>query len=616
MQNPLSLLTRIGIAIGAVVASQAQASTCNPIAATTCALPFPSNFWTTASPSSPTGLRLTVADSVVRPEVLAQLPVAEGFTPSQIFSGASGYSAASVAVFEFDRRPNVDTLPADGGVAVRAFDLDTGTFLPIRASLSDYARSDKVSAPSEILQVFPRSRWPYGHRILIAVTSQLSVPFSTEPWFELKAARFPAGSPEAVYAGKVRQALGAAGLNSWSTRTATLFTVRDRAEAVAPMKNLVTSTIAGNHEVRNLSTSYDLLSSNVAALVTGEVRLDNYRRKNGIGTVDFTGATRMDEWVPFRLTIPRGAKDKPAPVVIYAHGLGANKTSDSTVTDMNASLGVATIAIDFPNHGDREASNGGGVFDNLSIDRLDRQIGMMTQCTLDFASLYKAVKTGLRQVDVVAKLSLTNLNSMRPDGIPDLNTDRVSMQGTSLGGVLGSQFAALAPQLDGAIFHVTGVGITSILSESILWDSSFSKLEPPAATGAEALMLRAAIQQTLDYGDPINTLDYMRTPSAGQNKKPLLIITGAGDTIVPNSSSVAAATLANLPLVGEQLYTMPGVRVSSDYDADGYGIRHYAPYTSPLDFGPWITGASSHLVFMRPSAQDDEKAFMKRFILK
>lgn len=595
----------------------AHAGICNPLTAGTCGVPFPSNYWSVPTATSPTGLRLQVDDTIVRPEVMAQLPAADGFSPSLIFNGASGFSAATVAVFEFDKRPAEFTLPADGGSAVRAFDLDTGKFLPIRVSLSEYARSDKVSAPSEVLQVFPRSRWPYGHRILIAVTGNLLVPFSFEPWFEAKAAKHAAGTPEALYAGQVRQALAAAGISSLNTRTATLFTVRDRAEAVAPMQNLLSATIARDHGVRNLKTSYDLFSSSIAATVTGEIRLDNYRRKGGIGTVDFSGVTRMDEWVPFRLVIPRSANTKPAPVVIYAHGLGSSKDQmEGIVTDENASLGAATIMIDFPNHGDRTESNGGGVFANLSIDRLDRQIGMMTQCTLDFGSLYKAVKSSLRNVDVVAKLSLANLNWMKADGVADLNTDRISMRGTSLGGVLGSHFASLAPQLDGGVFSVTGVGITSILSESILWDTSFSKLEPPAATGAEALMLRAAIQQSLDYGDPINTLDYMRTPPLGQNKRPLLITTGDGDTIVPNSSSIAAANIANLPLVGEQLYPMPGVRVQSDYDWDGYGIRQYASWTSPLNFGEWITGASSHLVFERPSTKEDETAFMKRFIVK
>lgn len=297
----------------ALVAAQAGAGVCNPLHAKTCALPFPSNYWAVPDTGSPTGIRLGLDDSVVRPELLAQLPAADGFTPSQVFNGASGFSAASVAVFEFDRRPNTATLPPDGGSAVRAFDLDTGKFLPIRTSLSEYARSDKVSAPSEVLQVFPRSRWPYGHRVLIAVTGQLSVPFSLEPWFELRAAKYAAGSPEAQYAARMRQALAAAGISSWNTRTATPFTVRDRDEVVMPMKNLLSATLAAEHGVRNLGTRYDLFSLDVAAQVSGEVRLDNYRRKGGIGTVDFSGATRQDEWVPFRLTIPRSAKDKPAP---------------------------------------------------------------------------------------------------------------------------------------------------------------------------------------------------------------------------------------------------------------------------------------------------------------
>jgi pimeloyl-ACP methyl ester carboxylesterase len=616
----LSRVRRASVAVATLVcglSASAFAGVCNPLSSATCGVPFPSNFWSVSSASSPTGVRLQLEDGIVRPEVLAQLPAADGFTPSLIFNGASGYSAATVAVFEFDKRPAEFTLPADGGSAVRAFDLDTGKFLPIRTSLSTYARSDKVSAPSEVLQVFPLSRWPYGHRVLIAVTGSLMVPFSFEPWFEAKVAKQPVGSPEAAYAGQVRQALQAAGINSSYVRTATLFTVRDRNEAVAPMKNLLTATIARDHGVRNLKTSYELFNPDIAATVTGEIRLDNYRRKGGIGTVDFSGATRMDEWVPFRLTIPRSAANKPAPVVIYAHGLGGSKDMmEGIVTDENASLGAATITIDFPNHGARTESNGGGVFDNLSIDRLDRQIGMMTQCTLDFGSLYKAVKSSLRNVDVVAKLSLFNLNWMKADGLADLNVDRMSMQGTSLGGVLGSHFASLAPQLDGGRFSVTGVGITSILSESILWDTSFSKLEPPAANGAEALMLRAAIQQSLDYGDPINTLDYMHYPPLGQNKRALLITTGAGDTIVPNASSIAAAAIANLPLVGEQLYAMPGVRVQADYDADGYGIRQYRPWTSPLDFGPWITGATSHLIFERPDEKAELKVFLQRFIIK
>ena len=62
---------------------------------------------------------------------------------------------------------------ADGGDVVSAWDLDTGARIPIRAQINLYARSRKVAAPSDILEVFPRSRWRFGARIVVAVTRQL-----------------------------------------------------------------------------------------------------------------------------------------------------------------------------------------------------------------------------------------------------------------------------------------------------------------------------------------------------------------------------------------------------------------------------------------------------------
>ena len=196
------------------------------------------------------------------------------------------------------------------------------------------------------------------------------------------------------------------------------------------------------------------------------------------------------------------------------------------------------------------------------------------------------------------------------------------MQGTSLGGVLGSTYGAVSPTIKGGVYHVTGVGVTSILANSILWVPMFSNLVPSEANGAEAIMLRGAIQQTLDHGDSINYIDMFRHPQLGNEARPLMLTNGAGDTIVPNSSSVAAANLADLPIVGEPLFDMPNVRVESDFDEDGYGIRHYKPVvgTVPLiwegEFAEEASHASAHLIFARASDRPDQQDFIKRFIFK
>ncbi|HVK99671.1 MAG TPA: hypothetical protein VM553_07665 [Dongiaceae bacterium] len=595
---------------------QAANSVCNPLSIATCALPFPSDYWSEASSASPTGRVINISDDVLRPEVFAQLPAVDGFTPQQVFDGTHGFSAASAVVFEFVHRPDITSLPVDGGSAVLAFDLTSGEAVEIRTQLSAFARGRNVSAPSEVLEIYPRGRWSFGHRILIAVTKDLSVPGETADFTDLRA-QFPEGSPQSEYLAELTQALTSFNLDTANIRNATLFTVRDQNEVVEPMRRLVNQTFANEHPIRNLQTTYLRYGANKIARVTGELRTDNYRTNNGIGAVDFN-ATPKEQWIPFRLTLPKASRTQGrVPVAFYAHGLGGDKESDFTVSGMNAELGVATFSVDFPNHGARSGADGGQVFNILNIAQLATVIGMMTQDTFDFAAAHKALR-GLADLDVVRnRASLTGCWQC-PDGIPDIDPTNVFMEGTSLGGVLGSSYATLSPDLKGALFHVTGVGITSILSNSALWDGVFSQLEPPAANGAEALMLRGAVQQALDYGDSINYIDLMRSPANGQGPRPLLVITGKGDAIVPNNGSIALARILDMPLVGRKYYEMPGVITADDYDANGYGIRQYPPLTQDFKFilGSFLTNASAHGIFLWPNARRHQQEWIERFVLE
>ncbi|MBQ0781063.1 MAG: hypothetical protein KBT79_09680 [Thalassolituus oleivorans] len=602
--------------LASAITSQADVN-CNPTSVGTCGLPFPSNYWSLDDSNSPTGKRLSVPNGVVRDEVIAQLPVDDGFTPEGIFNNFSGFSAATPVTFEFTSAPDAATLPYDGGTAVMAFDLTTGEQVAIRTKVSDYAQSDKVTEKTHVIEVFPQVRWGYGHEILVVVTDKLDLEY-LEPGIVSKL--LSGTSEQRSYTYKLTSLLTSLGINSLNVRNATRFTVRDRAEVVQPMQTLVDNVWDMEHPVRNLKTTYNYINSNIAARVDGEVLIYNYRTNDGTGVVDFDKEP-TEQWIEFRLTLPKASRQGPVPVALYAHGLGATKETDSTVTDMNADIGIATYSVGFPNHGDRAEADGGYVLSIATTDQLAKTIGMIQQNAIDFASAHRALQTSLANIDVVGKSSWSKWCSNCPDGVADIDATNVMMEGTSLGGVLGSVYGALSPDLKGAVYHVTGVGITSILSDSILWDAMFVNLVPSESNGSEAVLLRSSIQQALDYGDSINYIDYFRYPQAGKSARPLMITTGAGDTIVGNQSSVAAANLVDLPIVGEPLYDMPGVRLEADYDEDGYGIRHYKPIvgTVPLIWdGTWaeaLSGASGHLIFTRKSKQGDQQEFIKRFIM-
>jgi hypothetical protein len=611
---------RRGLAVAVVVfagaalpaSASAGAEDCNPLALATCLAPFPSNHWADADPSSPTGLRADIDDELLRPELLRQLPAEDGITPSQMFNGQTGFSAGMGAFFEFTERQAAP--PSDGGDIVTAFDLDAGARVPVHAFMSAHAHDPDVvgNRPSNVLQVFPRARWPFGHRIVVAVSTAMG---ASDPAFPELARRADPGTKAADYVADVASALRAAGLDPAEVRTATLFTVRDRDEAIAPTERLLKDTSGRPHPTRDVRLQWNLATPATAGLVTGRVRLDNYRTRDGHGPIDPSGATRKDQWAPFQLTLPRSAGTRPAPVVIYAHGLGMSKETDVLVSTMNARLGLATISIDWPNHGVRSTADGGFIFDLMRPGELGTLSGLFNQATIDMMGLYRAI--GTLDLDVVRRPTWRNWSGRGADGRPDLDTTSISMQGTSLGGVLGANFAALAPKLDAIDFHVTGVGLSHIVSQSILWPSRFTEAMPAGRTGTEDALMQAAIQQELDPADAINTVDLIRTPRAGQAKKPLLLILGMGDAVVTNPASIAMANLLDLPLNGPERFPMPGVRVTADPDPDGYAMRQYPPLIGPVPpIVPGLqtlSGESAHGAFAWPDAFNAQASFLRRF---
>ncbi|MBJ7328573.1 MAG: hypothetical protein JHC95_01680 [Solirubrobacteraceae bacterium] len=586
-------------------APASAADTCNPLSTETCLAPFPSDYWADDDPTSPTGKRANVTDEILRDDLLHQLPVDEGISPSGIFNGATGFSAGAGAVFEFAQHQG--PVPPDGGDLVTAYDLTAGERVPVHAFMSVHARNPLVvgAQQSNVLQVFARSRWPFGHRIVVAVSTGMG---AGDPAYPARAAKAQPGRA-AAYVGEVTTALGAAGLAPASVRTATLFTVRNRAEVVDATQRLMDDTSSRPHETRDVRPRWDLQTPWSGAIVTGQVRVDNYRTRGGEGPVDFTGKTRSDQWLPFQLTLPRSAGTTPAPLVIYAHGVSGQKETDILVSQMNASLGLATISIDWPNHGVRSGPDGGYILNLLNPGELGTLSGMFNQATLDLTGLYRAI--GGLKVDVLRRATAVNPIGRGGDGRPDLDTSSISMQGTSLGGVLGMNFAALAPKLDFIDFHVTGVGLGHVLSQSVLWDV-FGLSMPRRRNGTEDAVLQGALQQAVDPADGINTADFIRRPRAGQTKKPMLVIIGDTDAVVPNPTSVSLANLVDLPLTGPELHPMPGVRRVADFDSDGYAIRQYPPFIGRLPIA--LAGeTTAHAAFAWPSAFEAQMRFIRRF---
>ena len=169
-------------------------------------------------------------------------------------------------------------------------------------------------------------------------------------------------------------------------------------------------------------------------------------------------AVQSIEDIPVQITIPKiGTKpDAGWPVVIAMHGLGGGKESTLAYANAYAAAGIATIAIDMPLHGERSfgfgAGSTGGYLVTATNVAYGSLIGQPTAFTDGDTLAFINVGSPLTVRDNFRQAILDNLalrlalNSM-PDiaGISDtLDATKVSIQGLSLGGIVGTSVATYA----------------------------------------------------------------------------------------------------------------------------------------------------------------------------
>ncbi len=553
-----------------------QRPPCTLASVVSCALPYPSDEFAVADPQTATGVRLQVPDGIVPRRVLDQL--GPGGQLQDAFGGADGFSPMSPVVFELDAPVRPESVPPDGGDVFAVYDAATGERQPIRAHV--WADAALRGAPATVVIAWPSLRWEHGHNYVARLRRLPGLlPQAPTPPVALLEGR-------GHLAGVTARIAAIDGTSPAEMLAATEFTIRSRANAVGGLEKMALIAGADEHPVRNLESRPPLWFSHGSAIVTGEVRITDFR--DGDGVVDPDRAP-THSWVPFVLALPeKPATPRGAPVVVYGHGLVINKESMLIVASDNAAKGFATVGIDVPNHGGRQSGQGGHLLDLTKPRTLGRMVGVPPQGIVDHVSLMGAINVAL------ASLDLAPWRPFGPpgDGRPDIDTSLILYEGTSMGGVLGVAEFALNPQIAGAFLQVPGVGILDILTHSSLWPL-FASVIPPGASAGDAAAMLGAASMLLDLGESTLVLD--RIVASG---RPVFAQVGIGDSIVPDFASQRLVEMLGLSAVGG------GVVAGSDpaavgSDAGGRGYIEVWPNNS----SPQTKGLMGHLTFDEPLAR-------------
>ncbi len=548
---------------------------CTAMVVRSCGLPYPSDEFSEVDPTTPTGRRLVAPEGIVEQKILDRM--GPGASLADVFADADGFSAVSPVIFEMPIAIRPASVPEDGGDVLAVFDVATGERVPMRVGVpADAARHGGADT---IVMAWPRVRFEYGHTYVARITSSV---------------RSHTGQPvpratgmtqmSAQHTSSLRDDLSRAEGDRWDdVLSVTRFTIRSRSNATRELDAMAAAARAADHPVRNLKVDQPWLVEGASAVVTGEVLLSDFRDADGVARV---ANGDSPTWEKFILVLPeRAAGSAGAPVAIYGHGITASKETMLITASTNAEKGVATIGVDVPNHGDRQIGDGGYVIDIATPRKFGRLASMPLQGVIDQLSLMLAVTEHMGSLDLTIPASMNGPARQAPR----LDTETLFYEGTSMGGVLGAAFLALAPEVDGSFLQVPGTGIAQIIMSSLLWPV-FMGVVPSGASTGDAYALMGGATMLLDHGDATNVLE--RIPANGT---PVFVAYGVADGVVPNFATDRLMHLLDLPLLSPQLtdVSLP-IRMtgSEEIPADGNGAAQLWHFSSPE-----LASFAAHLSF-------------------
>jgi len=368
--------------------------------------------------------------------------------------------------------------------------------------------------------------------------------------------------------------------------------------------------------------SYQVLTARyqVPLIQSGDRPYERYGEGRIVWGDDGFPVVQETQAVRLALTIPK--QPQPAdgfPLTIYMHGSGGeyyqaiNRGPREEIpnappaqagrgpAEWLARRGVATVAFDYPLHGDRNSppDTSGLLLYNV-LGNPDATIDNFTIAAAE--TLYLTRLMSAATVD--ASLATTLDAGGAADGLIGFDPDRLTAMGQSMGTTLGIAAATVDPRIDGYIFSGTG----GMLIDVVLGAHEPANLKPLfelifgfTAEGKElhrAHPILHALQHLWDQVDPVARARWVSlTPQPGHQARDILMFAGNRDSYFHPNAITSVAVPLGVSLVGESVEsTLPDAlelagRKPVDYPLAGNlngrtaGVVHVA---APHELGHYV----------------------------
>ncbi len=521
---------------------------CETLDGTRCLLPWPSNTYTVADPTTPTGLRLALTlSSLPVKDSPASLNQADGFSP--VTPLAVGFPSALAAGLAEQRATH----------AVRLFAAqpgrdDYGAEVPLRL----HVVADGVSEAT-LLLAYPMRPLAFDTDYVAVVTDEVT-PAAGGTFVAPRSVAIAVGAQKpatdaertlAAYHAPTRALLARVGVAAEHVLRAWDFTTRSAQRlsepALAMRAQALEAVDAGALTVT--LTSAALVLDGGAIAVRGHVGgLPFFVSADG-GVLNSVAQGTHE--AAFRALLPAG--DGDFPLVVFGHGTGGS-VDDATLDALIVASGAGKLNVEFIGwtHGAIGSTLLG--FDCIYTGTARSTAGL-AQSLVDASGLEAALGAQLG-----AALSADTLAGVpNPAAGRHVKLNQLAWVGASLGGTLGFAHAQAEPEVRAAVLNVPGAGWTHFAFQSNIWTSLDEVFRVATPSGLDRALGLASSQTNWDL---VDGAAWSAMPGAAP--KPLLVQESLGDPVLPNLGNELVAVSARAVQVGKVLSPVVGVAPATE----------------------------------------------------
>ncbi len=544
---------------------------CDPMDNALCALPYPSDHYTVVDATTTTGLRVNFTESIL-PDNIDDVPF-----DSTLWNRRDGFSVGSALLTYFDdvslegviELADVSTYSAADAKTV-IINTATGERVPHFVEL-DLSTDD---VEEQLLMLRPIDRLEWGTRYVVAIqgletTSGGSVDVSTNFRAVRDGTLTQDGDVERRrehYDNEIFPFLTADGLDKSDLQLAWDFTTASRDSTLGDMmwirEDALAFVEAGmEYEIDDVENG-DCSTTNSGRVVKGHiVDFPLYRTEDAGGR----GLARDDEGnpmrngttqVPWTLRIPCSVTEDPglSMLIQYGHGFFGDHGESGTgwLSEFNDANQIVLIASDWTGMEERDATAlAAGIAGNAS------NFSVLPEGTFQGFAEYMAVLRLAR-----GPLADDPVSQIDVDGtlVPTIDPDNFGYYGISQGGILGGAYVAMSPDIERAVFGVTGGPYSYLTHRSADFDPFFTIFKAKYSDHREIGLLIQNFQMLWDAGDNVGWgYDMNRDVPAGYPAKQVLIQNALGDAQVSTYAGELQGRMYGVNTVAPQTRALYGV---------------------------------------------------------